>query len=65
MYVTRVTLKIYERTNQVGYLFPVTIITTPRVLFADNIASKQADINVYNQIVLYLLFVFPFQQVGN
>lgn len=65
MYVTRVMLKIYERSNKVNYLFPVTIITTFGVLFADKIKSKQTDINLYNQIVLYLLLVFSFQQAGN
>lgn len=66
MYVTRVILKIYERRYKVNYLFPVTAITTLRVLLADfNIETKRTDMNLYNQIVLYLLHVFTFQQAGN
>lgn len=66
MYVTRVILKIYERRNKFNYLFAVTTITTLSVLLAGfNIETKQTDMNLYNQIVLYLLHVFTFQQAGN
>lgn len=60
-------IREWMRRNKVDYLFTFIYHNNynKNIICWLKIESKEININLYNQTVLYLLFVFTFEQAGS